>query len=71
MTLTASVDGQPLAPETFDKSGSYDYVRDVPACFLDTNVLPVSFSLDPYSPKSETEGRDLGGVVLMAALEHK
>jgi hypothetical protein len=71
MTLTASVDGQPLAPETFDKSGSYDYVRDVPACLLDTNVLPVSFSLDPYSPKTETEGRDLGAVVSMAALVAK
>jgi hypothetical protein len=71
MTLTASVNGEPLAPETFDKSGSYDYVRDVPACFLDTNVLPVTFSLDPYSPKSETEGRDLGAVVSVAALVAK
>jgi hypothetical protein len=69
MTLTAFVDGQPLAPETYAKSGDYDFVRDVPACFLDTNVLPIAFSLDPYSPKSAGEGRDLGAVVLMAALE--
>ncbi len=48
MTLTAFVDGQPLAPETYDKGGSYDFVRDVPACFLDTNVLPITFSFDPY-----------------------
>ena len=71
MTLTASVDGQPLASETFDKSGSYDFVRDIPACFLDTNVLPVSFSLDPYLPQTETDGRDLGAVILMAALVAK
>ena len=71
MTLTAFVDGEPLAPETYDKSGSYDFVRDIPACFLDTNVLPVSFSIDPYAPHSETEARDLGAVVLMAALEAK
>jgi hypothetical protein len=71
MTLTAFVDGEPLAPETYDKSGSYDFVRDIPACFLDTNVLPITFSFDPYSPRSETEGRDLGAVVLMAALEQK
>jgi hypothetical protein len=71
MTLTAFVDSQPLASETYDKGGNYDFVRDVPACFLDTNVLPIRFSLDPYSPHSETEGRDLGAVVLMAALEPK
>ncbi len=71
MTLTAFVDGQPLAPETYDKGGRYDFVRDVPACFLDTNVLPITFSFDRYMPKTEAEGRDLGAVVLMAALEPK
>ena len=71
MTLTAYIDGQPLAPETYDTAGSYDFVRDVPACFLKTNLLPVNFSFDPYSPHSETEGRDLGAVVSMAALEPK
>jgi len=71
MTLTAFVDGQPLAPETFEKGGSYDFVRDIPACFLDTNLLPISFSFDAYSPRSGADGRDLGAVVLMAALEAK
>jgi hypothetical protein len=69
MTLTAFVAGEPLAPETYAESGSYDFVRNVPACFLNTNVLPISFSFDLYSPKSESDGRDLGAVVLMAALE--
>lgn len=69
MTLTASIDGEPLKPETFANGGTYDFVRDLPACFLDTNVLPISFSFDRYMPKSNTEGRDLGAVVLMAALE--
>jgi hypothetical protein len=71
MTLTAFVDGKPLAPETYDKGGSYDFVREIPACLLDTNVLPIAFSFDPYSPKSDADGRDLGAVVLMAALEAK
>jgi hypothetical protein len=69
MTLTAFVDGEPLAPETYDRGGSFEFVRDIPACFLDTNVLPVAFSFDPYSPKTANDGRDLGAVVLMAALE--
>jgi hypothetical protein len=71
MTLTAFVDGDALAPETFGKAGSYDFVRDIPACLLDTNVLPLRFSLDRYSPSTQTEGRDLGAVVLTAALEPK
>jgi hypothetical protein len=71
ITLTPFIGDQPLTPETYSKGGSYDFVRDVPACFLDTNVLPVSLSFFPYSPKSETEGRDLAAVVLMAALEAK
>lgn len=71
MTLTAFVDGEPLPPETYDQGGSYDFVRDVPACFLETSVLPITFSFDRYAPKTETEGRDLGAVVLMAALEPK
>jgi hypothetical protein len=71
MTLTAFLDGKPLEPETYAKGGSYDFVRDVPACFLETNVLPITFSFDPYSPRSTAEGRDLGAVVLMAGLEPK
>jgi len=70
-TLTASVDGEAFASQTYVQGGSYDFVRDVPACLLDTNVLPISFSVRPYVPKSEQDGRDLGAVVLMAALEPK
>jgi len=71
ITLTAFVDSKPLAPQTFGKAGTYDFVRDVPACALETNVLPLHFELDRYSPKTAAEGRDLGVVVLMAALEPK
>jgi hypothetical protein len=69
ITLTVFVGGEPLASETYAKSGSYDFVRDVPACFLDTNVLPVSLSFFPYAPRSDTDGRALAAVVSMAALE--
>ncbi len=69
MTLTAFVDGEPLARPNLCPRRDYDFVRDVPACFLDTNVLPITFSFDPYLPKTDAEGRDLGAVVLMAALE--
>jgi hypothetical protein len=71
ITLTASVDGQDLPPETYAKPGGYDFVRDVPACFLDTNVLPVNLNFFPYQPTSKTDGRTLAAVVSMAALEPK
>ncbi len=71
MTLTASIDGEPLPPETFSEAGSHDFVRDVPACFLETNLVPISFSFDTYAPHSAKEARDLAAVVLMAALEPK
>jgi len=71
ITLTAFVDGEPLAPETYAAGGSYDFVRDVPACFLHTSELPVRFSFDPYEAKSSADGRDLGAVVSMVELEAK
>lgn len=68
ITLTAFVDGEPLKPQIFSASGSQDFVRDIPACFLNTSVLPIRFSFDPYMPKSATQGRDLGAVVTEAEL---
>lgn len=69
ITLTASVDGEPLKAETFSAGGSQDFVGHIPACFLNTSVLPISFSFDPYEPKSSADGRDLGAVVTAAELE--
>jgi len=71
MTLTASIDSEPLAPETYSQSGSYVFVRDIPACFLETNLLPIRFSFDTYSPHSTNEARDLAAIVSMASLEPK
>lgn len=68
ITLTAFVDDQPLQPETFSAGGSQDFVRDIPACFLNTSVVPIRFSFDPYAPKSDADGRDLGAVVTAAEL---
>jgi hypothetical protein len=68
ITLTAFINDQPLEPETFSAGGSQDFVRDIPACLLDTSVLPIRFSFDPYAPKSSADGRDLGAVVTTAEL---
>ena len=69
--LTAFVDGERLMPETYAKAGNYEFVRDVPQCLLDTNVVPVRLSFFPYAPKSDTEDRTLAAVISLAALEPK
>ncbi|HEX5226372.1 MAG TPA: hypothetical protein VFW44_01625 [Bryobacteraceae bacterium] len=69
--LTAFVDGEALAPQTYAKAGNYEFVRDIPQCLLDSNVVPVRLSFYPYAPKSDTEGRILAAVMSMAALEPK
>jgi hypothetical protein len=71
MTIRARVDGEELAPETFANGGSYDFVRDIPACALNTNVLPFSFSFDKSSGSLQADGRQLAAVVSMASLEAK
>ena len=63
LTLDASIDNKPLAPETFSKGGSYEYVRTLPAAVLDTNILPVEFCLDKAHRASEDDPRELGIVV--------
>jgi hypothetical protein len=69
--LRAEAGGKALAPETFDKGGSFTYARDVPAATLDTNLLPVTFTLDKAMPPSPGDGRELGAVVTAIGLEPK
>jgi len=62
MTLRLLSDGEPLAPETYAKSGSYDFVRDVPACFLRYERCCQSLLASIVLAQSETDGADLGAV---------
>jgi hypothetical protein len=64
VTLRGSIDDYPLAPEIFSTGGVHEYVRYVPGEILDTNILPVSFYLDKFSPPGAVEARELGAVVL-------
>lgn len=71
ITLSADVAGYPLCPRTFSESGSYTYARDVPANALESNIIPVNFSLDKTAPPSPSEGRELGAVVTGVELQSK
>lgn len=71
MTLTAAVNGQKLAPETYAKEGEYSYTRDVPAGALQQDAASVVFTLDKFLPASADDLRDLGVIMTMVGFEAK
>ncbi len=71
MTLSTDVDDRTLDPETFSKGGNYDYVRDVPADVLRTNLAPIIFSFDKAAAPSAGDGRELAAIVTEISLLSK
>ncbi len=71
VTLSASVNGQKLTPETYPKSGEYTYSRDIPASALQGESATVEFTLDKYMPGTAQDVRDLGVIVTMIGFEVK
>ncbi len=69
LTLSAEAAGHALEPETFSKPGSYTYARELPPSIVDTNLVPLNFTLDKFTPPSAADGRELGVVVNSAALQ--
>ena len=63
ITMTAQTSGHQYESTIYSKGGSYEFVADIPADALCTNVLPITFSLDKYLHASKTDPRDLGVVV--------
>lgn len=71
VSLSASVDGSPLAPETYTQAGPYTFKRDVPANLLTADSVKVDFQLDKAMPPSGQDQRELGIVVNAVSLEAK
>jgi hypothetical protein len=71
VTLSAAVEGHPLAPETCPNPGQYTYSRDVPAVVLGASAVKIDFALDKFLAAGEIERRELGVVVRSVALEPK
>lgn len=69
LTLSASVEGTPLPPETYSKSGRYEYRRDVPASALSKEAVRIQFSLDNAIPPTGADRRELGIIVASVGLE--
>jgi hypothetical protein len=71
VTISASVNGSPLPPETYSKPGEFTYSRDVPPNLLTGESVRVDFTLDKAMAPSEADQRELGVVVLSVGLELK
>ena len=71
LTLTASVNGASLPPETYSKAGEQVYAREVPGKSLTGKLVTVDFTLDKALQPSPSEQRELGVVVSSIGLEPK
>jgi hypothetical protein len=71
VTLSATVDGNVLAPETYTTAGEHTYKRDVPASLLGGDSVKASFELDKATSPGGADQRVLGVVTNSAALVRK
>lgn len=71
ITITPTVNGTALAPETISKAGDYTLTRDVASTLLTGDSARVDFALDKALAPSESDQRELGIVVLSIGLEPK
>jgi hypothetical protein len=63
MTLSGSVGGAVLAPETYTKAGEHTFVREVPSTALAGDKVIAEFALDKFLPAGAIEQRELGVVI--------
>lgn len=71
VTLSASINGTPLAPETYSHDGQYEYKRDVPPALLKGDAVRVDFHLNKSMPPAGGDSRELGVVARSVGLESK
>lgn len=71
VTLSASIDGNALPPEKFDKEGEQVYRRDIPANLFRGPAANLEFSLDKFLAAGAVEERELGIILQTAALMAK
>ena len=68
VTLSASVEGSALGPETFTTPGDHTYKRDVPTNLLGGDSVKASFELDKAMSPGGADERILGVIANSAAL---
>lgn len=71
VTLSASVNGTALAPETYSQEGQMQYKRDIPANLLASPSVRIDFHLDKVMAPGNGDRRQLGVIARSVALEGK
>jgi hypothetical protein len=71
VTLTASVNGVALAPETYRKAGEYMFTREVSAKALGGASAQIEFALDKALPAGANDSRELGLVATSIGFDWK
>jgi hypothetical protein len=69
ITLDAAIGPTSLSPETYTKSGSYTYIREIPASLLTKEEVQVDFRLDKAMKPDGRDIRELGIIVSSVGLE--
>jgi hypothetical protein len=63
VTITATVNGAVMPPETYSQAGDYTYSHDVPASALGPDVVTVEFTTDKSLQPTEQDKRELALIV--------
>jgi hypothetical protein len=71
VTLSASIQGIRLAPETYRRVGPVTYQRDVPPAQLAGSSVLIDFTLDKAVPPGTVDTRERGLVANRVSLETK
>jgi hypothetical protein len=71
VSLSATIGTTSLPPETYSNSGSYAYIRDVPASVLGGDTVRIDFQLDKALPPTGGDQRELGIIVNSVGLDGK
>jgi hypothetical protein len=71
VTVSAIVNGTPVAPETFSQPGDFVYSHDVPPEALGSDVVTVEFSTDKALEPTDKDKRELSLIVKTIGLVPK
>ncbi len=69
LTLTADIDGHPLDPQSFTKTGDQVYSQPVSPDLMKASSVKVNFSLDKAREPDSVDGRQLGVVASVIGLQ--
>ncbi len=67
-TISATINGVALAPETYSAAGEGTYARDVPASALNSDTINVEFNVDKGIPAGDQDSRELAIIVTTVGL---